>query len=355
MSKHFENLIGSSIIEPKNDLSMFWTIYSIDSAEFQSKFEELEIFGDFKSVILSSFSSLGYPLIASNIKVFSFFNLEEEIPIPQTIMCSYYPKEPKVFFFVISNKIISINNVLKITKNLHKSADDAIKFYNLGIENGLIKQNIRDFLKDKICLEHFPAYLDYNISNTPSNFIDNIFNLKILPLKLEFKQSKISRSAALLPKIENQAFFDNHVLEKSDEYPEIKPIFEEVLLGLKEILKEGIIKFGNVANRDYSRLSMEIDTILFEIDKITEKYLLYQGIHEPFGIGSDEVTINSLYCLSYSSNDVRTQLTTGSTIKNIFNKVLQKSRGFESKNIISNIMELLEKNFPLVKWELNER
>ena len=75
MSDHYENLVGSCIIEPKNELSMFWTIYSIDSAEFQSKSEELEIFGDFKSVIMSSFSTLGFPLVATQIRVFSFFNL----------------------------------------------------------------------------------------------------------------------------------------------------------------------------------------------------------------------------------------------------------------------------------------
>jgi len=350
MSDHYENLVGSCIIEPKNDLSIFWTIYSIDSAEYQSKSEELEIFGDFKSVIMSSFSTLGFPLVATQIRVFSFFNLEEDVPIPQTIMCSYYPVEPKVFFFVVSNKIISIDNVLKLTENLHKSADDSLKYYNKGIEKGIIKQDIREFLKDKICLQHFPAYLDYNIFNTPSNYIDNIFNLKILPLKLKFTQSKISKKEALFPKIEKQVFFDNHVLGKSEEYPEIKPVFEDVMTGLNNILREGITNFGKVAGREYHRLIIDIDTILFEIDKKEEKYFLYQGIHEPFGLGTDEITMNSFYCLSYSSKDVRSHLTTGAACKNTFNKILQKTKGIDSQYIIPNVAELIEKNFPLVKW-----
>ena len=62
-------------------------------------------------------------------------------------MCSYYPVEPKVFFFVVSNKIISIDNVLRLTEKLHKSADDSLKFYNKGIEKGILKQDIREFLK----------------------------------------------------------------------------------------------------------------------------------------------------------------------------------------------------------------
>ncbi|NHI94870.1 MAG: hypothetical protein EAX96_20445 [Candidatus Lokiarchaeota archaeon] len=355
MSEFLENLIGSCVIDPDKELSLFWTLYCIDSAEFNSELEELEIFGDLQSTIISSFKMIGFPIVASQINIFSFYNLEEQIPIPQSIMFSYYPETPHVFFFVISSKIPSIDKIMELTRELHFSVKDSMNLYKVSLEKGIMNENLKDFLKDKVFLQHYPAYLDYIVFNTPSNYIDNLFNMNFTPIKLSFARNSFPISNPLDPTIEEEIHYENISTRNLSEYPKILPVFNDFVEMLRKVIKEGIIKFGNLAGRDYRKLSVDFSSIVFEIDKKNQGYLLYQGVHEPFGLRSDNVKLNSFYCLSYGSNDPTTQLTTAINIKRRLSKVLQKSMSINSKEIPQFILEMLKKQFPLMKWEENEK
>lgn len=355
MSEFLENLIGSSVTDSEKELSLFWTLYSIDSAEFQSEIQELEIFGDLQSTIMSSFKMIGFPVLASQMSIFSFYNLEEKIPIPQSIMFSYYPETPHVFFFVISSRIPPINRIMDLTRELHYSVKDSMKLYDISVEKGTVGDNIKDFLKDKVFLQHYPAYLDYIISNFPSNYMENIFNLKITPISLLYTRNSFPISNPLYPTIEEEKHYVNISAKKLSDLPQILPEFNNFVEMMKKVIKEGILKFGNLAGRDYQKLSVDIDSILFEVDKKNQGFLLFQGIHEPFDLKSDDVKLNSFYCLSYGSNDPRTQLITPINIKQRFNTILQKSLGISYQEIPQFILDMLQQQFQLMKWEENEK
>ncbi len=355
MSEFLENLIGSCVIDSEKQISLFWTIYTIDSIEFSSELEELEIFGDLQSAIISAFNTIGFPIIISQMDLFSFFKLEEEIPIPQSIVFSYYPESPHVFFFVISSKIPSLDNIVDLTRELHLSVNDSIKLYDINLEKGIMENTLKEFLKEKVFLQHYPAYLDHIVYNVPAHHVDDIYNLKFTPIKLSYTRNSFSKSNPLYPTLEEEIIYENVSTKNLTEFPEIQPEFSEFVEMLKRVTKEGVVKFGNLAGRDYQKLSIDFSSILFQTDKLNQGYLLYQGIHEPFGLRSDEVKLNSFNCISFGSNDPKTQLTTAISLKQRFSGILQKSVNETPQHIPQFIKDNLQKQFPLMKWEEHEK
>ncbi len=335
-----ENLISSCLIEPNTDLAMFSTAFNIDSTEYKSNIEELEIFGDFQSAIISMFDQLGFPLLISRMKVFDLFYSKENI-LPQSIVLTYYPSTPQCFIFVISNKVISIDKTLEITEEFHKSIKDSIKYYNLLRNEGLINISLQGFLKEKARLQHFASYLDYKIYNLPSSFLDSAFNLEVTPLEITFERKKITEYNILQPEIVQKIKFKNEKITDSDKVPKITPLFEELVDGLAKLTQEGIIKFGKFANRDYNLLYTDLETVIFELDKYNGKYLIYHKLSEPIKKKSEEKEIIAFNTLSFASSQMKHPTTAynhGNSLRKVMEKVFKLSLG-ESEEAIEDLLK----------------
>jgi len=334
-----ENLISSCLIEPTTDLAMFSTTFSIDSTEYESNIEELGIFGDFQSAIISMFDQLGFPLLVSRIKVYDLFYSKEKI-LPQSILFTYYPSTPQCFFFVISNNVISIDKTLEVTTEFHNSIKDSIKYYSLLRETGSINVSLQDFLKNNAKLQHFPSYLDYKIYNLPSNFFDTAFNLEITPLKITFERKKVTESNILQPEILQSIKLDNKVLKEASTIPKIPPLFDQLIDGLSKLTQEGMIKFGKFAKRDYNLLFTDLDTVIFELDKYHGKYLIYHKLVEPIKIKSEEKEVIAFNSLSYASSDMKHPTTAhnhSNSLRKVMEKVIKLSLG-ESEEVIKDLL-----------------
>ena len=265
-----ENLISSCLIEPSSDLAMFSTTFSIDSTEYESNIEELGIFGDFQSAIISMFDQLGFPLLVSRTKVFDLFQCKEKI-LPQSIVFTYYPSTPQCFFFVISNKVISIDKTLEITSEFHDSIKDSIKYYTLLRNERTVRVSLQDFLKNRAKLQHFASYLDYKLYKLPSNFFDTSFNLQVTPLNIVFERKLITESTILQPEIIQKVKFENPILKDATNIPKIPPMVSQLIDGLSKLTQEGMMKFGKFAKRDYNSLFVDLDTVIFELDQFHGK------------------------------------------------------------------------------------
>ena len=334
-----ENLISSCLIEPTTDLAMFSTTFSIDSTEYESNVEELGIFGDFQSAIISMFDQLGFPLLVSRIKVFDLFSSKEKI-LPQSIVMTYYPSTPQCFFFVISNKVISIDKTLEITGEYHDSIKDSIKYYTLLRKEGSINVSLQDFLMKNAKLQHFASYLDYKIYNLPSNFFDKAFNLEVTPLKITFERKNVTRSNILQPEILQNIKFDNKILKEASTIPKIPPLFDQLIEGLSKLTQEGMIKFGKFAKRDYNLLYTDLDTVIFELDKFNGKYLIFHKISEAIKRNSEERDIISFNSLSYASSEMKHPTTAnnhGNSLRKVMEKVLKLSLN-ESEDAIGDLI-----------------
>ncbi|MHA1146133.1 MAG: hypothetical protein ACTSRW_15455 [Candidatus Helarchaeota archaeon] len=344
MQEYLENLIGTCTLDPTDGLAIFWTTYVIESAEIEADLSKLELFGDLQSIILSSLKTVGFPLVASRINVFSFFNLEEKVPIPQSICYAYYPVSPEVFVFVISTKVISVDQILHLTEDLHVAVRDSLKYYEACKRSNMMRDETRKFLNQFVKLQDFPAYINYKIHTTPSTFINKIFDLRITPLQMIYERKRIQSSQPIFPIIEEQLTFENKAMKNSNIFPTIPPLFGEYLKGLIQANNEGIMKFGEISSREYNMLTPQIDGVIFELDKEQGEYLLFQGIHEPFGVGTTKIELRSIFSLGYSSKNLNHSFS-GATCRNALNRILLKTKKMPSEQTKQLLSQELKREF----------